>query len=51
MEDYINALTLRLQPGKVVGPYSVPEVAQRLVDCLNANDEETAKTIFVWELI
>lgn len=32
-------------------PYNVPEVAERLVECLNTNDEETAKTIFVWELV
>lgn len=28
-------------------PYSVPAIAKALVDCLNRDDEETAKAIFV----
>jgi len=30
-------------------PYSVPEVAQRLVDCLGRDDEATAKSIFMYD--
>ena len=29
-------------------PYSVPETAQRLIECLNRNDEETAKALFLF---
>ena len=32
-------------------PYSVPEVAQDLIDCLNTDDEHRAKSIFVWKLL
>lgn len=32
-------------------PYSVPEIAERLVKCLADDDEETAKSIFVHELV
>lgn len=28
-------------------PYTVPDDAQTLVDCLNKNDEETAKALFI----
>lgn len=31
-------------------PYSVPTLAERLIDCLNTDDEIGAKNIFVWEL-
>ena len=31
--------------------YVVPELAEKLVKCLEEDDEETAKSIFVWELI
>jgi hypothetical protein len=28
-------------------PYSVPETAEMLIDCLNRDDEERAKVIFI----
>lgn len=31
-------------------PYAVPEVAERLIQCLNEDDEVTAKAIFIYEL-
>ena len=30
-------------------PYSVPDVARRLVEALGRNDEETAKAIFLFD--
>ena len=30
-------------------PYSVPELAKDLIECLNTNDEEQAKAIFLSE--
>lgn len=30
-------------------PYSIPEVAQRLIKALDENDEETAKSIFMYD--
>lgn len=30
-------------------PYARPEVAQRLVECLGKRDEETAKSIFLFD--
>lgn len=32
-------------------PYAVPDMAVRLIDCLNRNDEREAKSIFVNELL
>ena len=29
-------------------PYSVPEQAKELIECLDTNDEDRAKAIFVW---
>ena len=29
-------------------PYSIPETAEKLLDALNKNDEETAKAIFLF---
>lgn len=30
-------------------PYVLPEVARKLVECLGKNDEETAKSIFLFD--
>lgn len=30
-------------------PYSIPETAERLIDCLNKNDEELAKAIMLFD--
>lgn len=38
------------RPGKKHRPYRIPEVAERLVAALGANDEAAAKAIFVHEL-
>ena len=32
---------------KIYRPYALPEVAEELVRCLDTNDEERAKSIFV----
>ena len=31
-------------------PYTVPSMAEALIECLNTEDEERAKAIFCWEL-
>ena len=30
--------------------YTVPQIVDELIECLNNNDEQRAKSIFVWEL-
>ena len=39
------------KPYKRLRPYSVPELARDLIDCLNTDDEHRAKSIFVWKLL
>ena len=31
-------------------PYTVPELAEKLISCLRDNDEERAKSIFLYEV-
>ncbi len=56
MESYLQANPKAMKfhdkygaftPVKRHNPYSVPLLAEQLINCLNQDDEETAKAIFI----